>query len=110
MDPVRAEIEWHAEHAGIGDAAAADMVGGLDQYELPPGGGEPARGGNPRGTCADDYDVGRGRARAAGSERNRWRRQRGRSGKERAAAHSRHGFQILAASADCPNARAARKR
>ena len=62
MDPVRAAIERHAESARVGDAAAADMVGGLDQREAPARGGNPARGGDAGRAGADDDDVDRRQA------------------------------------------------
>ena len=62
VDPVRAEIVGNVERAGVGHAAAADVVGGFDQHEVSAGGGEPACGGNPRRSGADDHDIGGGRA------------------------------------------------
>ena len=42
---------------GVGDAAAADPVGRLEQREAPLGGGDAARGGNAGGAGADDHHI-----------------------------------------------------
>ena len=46
VDPMGAAIERHAEGLGVGDAAAADMIGRLDEHIAPPGSGDAARRGN----------------------------------------------------------------
>ena len=71
---------------GVGDAAAADMVGRLEQHVAPAGGGDAARGGDAGRTGADDDDVDRARRRGARRRDGRTRRKRGRSGEERSAA------------------------
>ena len=54
---MRAAIERHAEAFGIGDAAAADMIGGFDHDIAPAGGGKAARRGDAGGAGPDDDDV-----------------------------------------------------
>ena len=67
---MRAAIERHAEALRIGDAAAADMIGGFDHHIAPAGGGEPARGGDAGGAGADDDDLDRARTRRASRRRS----------------------------------------
>ena len=77
VDPVRAEIEGHAENARIGDAAAADAVGRLDRSR--PGGRRRRSGG---------------RRRSRPRRRRRWRcrlRPRRRSPASRGARHRARG-------------------
>ena len=57
MDPVGAAVVGDAETAGFGDAAAADMAGSFEQYELSSGGGDPACRGDPRGARPDYHHV-----------------------------------------------------
>ena len=52
-----AAIVWHAERARVGDAAAADVIGGFDQHELAAGGCDLARRRDPGGAGADDDNV-----------------------------------------------------
>ena len=80
MNPVGAAIEWHAESPRIGDAAPADMVGGLEHDEALLGGGDAARGRDAGGAGADNHhiDVARGRP---GAERG-LRQQRRAGGQE----------------------------
>ena len=54
---MRAAVEWHAEDAGIGDAAAADTVGRLEQREARVRRGDPPRRGNAGGAGADDRHI-----------------------------------------------------
>ncbi len=69
MNPVGAAVVWHAERARIGNAAAADVVGGFDQHELSAGGRDPARGGDPGSAGADDHDIKGGGRRRDGAGR-----------------------------------------
>ena len=57
MDPVGAAVVGDAETAGFGDAAAADVAGSFEQYELSSSGGDPARRGDARGARPDNHDV-----------------------------------------------------
>ena len=77
-----AAVERHAECLGVGDAAAADMVGRLDQHIAPPGGGDAARRGDAGGAGADDDDVDRGRRRLRRGRGGRTRRKRCSCGEE----------------------------
>ena len=58
---MRAAVVGHAESAGVGDAAAANMAGGFEQHELSSGGGDPARRSDACSACADDHDIEIGR-------------------------------------------------
>ena len=103
VDPVGAAVIRHAEGACLCNAAAADMVGGFEQHESSPGRGDAARGGDTGRTGADDDDVDvPSRRRNRGDRGPRGKPCRG--SEERAAAQSRHGFQIVCSLAsDCPN-------
>ncbi len=59
VNPVRAAVVGHAEGLGVGDAAAADMIGRFDQYIAPAGGSDAARSGDAGRAGADNDDVGR---------------------------------------------------
>ena len=96
-----AAVERHAERLGVGDAAAADMIGRFDEYVTPPGGGDAPRRGNAGGTGADDDDVDRGcRGRRRGRGGRTRRKGRGRGEKATSTdfcrSLARHGFRMLA--------------
>ena len=57
MDPMRAAIVSHAESAGIGDAAAANVSGCFEQHELSSGRADPARRRNAGSSRANDHYV-----------------------------------------------------
>ena len=89
VDPVRAEIDGHAETARIGEAAAAGAVGGFQHDRALAGRHDAAGGGDAGRAGADDRDVDIGRAGLA--ERGRGGEARGR-GQKRAASRSESWF------------------
>ena len=60
---MRPAVEWNSERADIGDAAAADVIGGFKQHVTATGGGDTACSGDPGRPGADDDDIGLARAR-----------------------------------------------
>ena len=93
MQPVRAEIERHAEQAGVGDAAAADARARLEQRNARLAGAGAAGGGDAGGAGADNnkVDIGLLRPGMDGGRRD----QRGGTGEKRAAAKPRHGIRMI---------------
>src|SRR5262249_46987712 len=90
-DPMGATVIGNAKGPGVGDAAAAQFVRGLDYDETPAGGRQSPRSGDAGGTCSDDdrihvagprHRIQGGRRRARRRERRR-RRDGGGGGSEK---------------------------
>jgi hypothetical protein len=64
-----AAVEGHAEQTGVGLAAAADALAGLNDGDLLACGRETASGGNSRRAGADYHDVDMARRRHSGEGR-----------------------------------------
>jgi hypothetical protein len=70
MNPVRAAVIGHTEDLGIGHAASADAISGLDNHKASLGGSDTTPGGDARSPCTNHDDVhivGRGGARSTAS-------------------------------------------
>jgi len=74
VDPMGTAVIGYTKRLGVGDTAAADMIGRLDQHIAPPGGGDAPRRGDAGGAGADDNDVSRGRRRLRRGRDGRTRR------------------------------------
>ena len=68
---MRTQIERHAEDPGVGDAAPADAIGGLDHNIAPASGGQPPRRCDTSRARTDDDRLGFTRSRRRAERRRR---------------------------------------
>jgi hypothetical protein len=106
VQPVRATIVWHPEGGGIGEAAPADAVAGLEQDVAPPSRGDFARCINSGGARPDDRHIGLARGRDGAERRPGGDRCRAR---DKSAPIERHGFRMIARTRTLPDQTAIRK-
>src|SRR5262249_6139164 len=94
VNPMRAEVEGHAENRQVGNATAADSIARLEQDKAAIGGSNAPRGCNPRRARTNDRHIHFSSGLGAHDRRRRDKRRGG--SEERASTKPPHGIQKLA--------------